>query len=400
VYPTSDAGLQTALKEDDYIHITGDVGTTATVIKVKDQGAANGEGVQSFEDDYSGGTFDINVRAGDTSGSQVFTLFAENALGTPGDDAASPSVTMDQTAVGMPNSSTIEAALSYPSTQEALKGSETCDSSITITNLGAAPYILYDCTQGSPDELTVASPNSYNVTKTWTRQSGDYRDDSDSNNCRVRAVRKENGAENTVQWVIQIANVLPTVNVNESASRLRKSAAGTNHTITIVSNQKLIEAPSVDEDEGTFQGGGFSGGPTTWTRSLQISDSNTDGTYTWTNLSATNRAGMEQTSINGSTQYTIGGFYERQITFSAFNNEEAIGTYVSNLDNPNKLICKNNNQEALTYYTDTNDHVMGFTISDGDGNFDAAGNYLFWCDQLAVGANSQGTAYLTLEESV
>ncbi|GAG26794.1 unnamed protein product, partial [marine sediment metagenome] len=99
----------------------------------------------------------------------------------------------------------------------------------------------------------------------------------------------------------------------------------------------------------------------------------------------------------------VGGFVLRTITYDHDPQWylELMRVAISCLPtNPEKLICKNNVNEAMTYQALKGNLDHGFTVTDVTENVVNDGSYLYWCDTQAVGANTQGTAYLTIEELI
>lgn len=210
-------------------------------------------------------------------------------------------------------------SISYPINQTALKGTETATVNQTITNFDLLSY-------SSPNsQLTIATPTVYQSAKAATRSSGDY--NISANNFRVTAIRAANNASTTANTVVRIANAAASVAVTVTGNPTRLRSGGNdgtsvqNYTINIVSNQQLSSAPSLTAPGGTFLGSAFTGGPTTWTRVLAVSDNDAKGSYNFAGLSAVNLAGVEQNTINSGQTYTLGGFISRNIPLEAFQNE-------------------------------------------------------------------------------
>ena len=208
--------------------------------------------------------------------------------------------------------------VNYPVGQQALKNTEEATVDHTINYFDTVQYT-------SPNtQLAITDSEVFQNPKTVVRQAGDY--NINTNNFHITANRAANDATSTGSTVVKIAHVACTINVYTPANRLRSGGNdGTNaqnHTITIQANQQLLQAPTLIAPEGTWQGGGFTGSGSNWTRSLQVHDNMTKGTYSWGTLSAINLAGVETTTIEaGYTQYEIGGFVSRVIELEAFDNE-------------------------------------------------------------------------------
>jgi hypothetical protein len=210
-------------------------------------------------------------------------------------------------------------AISYPINQNALKGSELATVNHTVTNFNTIAY-------SSPNnQLEISTPENYQPAKGATRISGDY--NISTNNFRITATRAANNATTVANTVVRIANSTPTVSITITGNPARLRSGGNdgtvpqNYTINIVSSQQLISAPTLLVPAGTWQGSGFTGGPTTWSRTLQISDNDAKGSYNFAGLSAINLAGVEQNLISSGATYTLGGFVSRNIPLEAFQNE-------------------------------------------------------------------------------
>lgn len=209
--------------------------------------------------------------------------------------------------------------ISYPLNQTALKDSETATLNNTVTDFDT---ILYSSPTG---ELSPNLPSEYQTAKAVSRVSGNY--NISTNNIRITATRTANNATSTANAVVKIAHSAPTVSITISGNPSRLRSGGNdgtspqNYIISINSNQQLKSAPTLTAPAGTWQGAGFAGGPTTWTRTLQISDNDPKGSYNFAGLSAINLSGVEQNSINSGQTYTLGGFVSRNIPLEAFQNE-------------------------------------------------------------------------------
>lgn len=288
-------------------------------------------------------------------------------------------------------------SITYPGGQQALKGSEQA----TVSN-GASDYdtILYD----SPNsELSISNPSTFESSKTAQRIGGTY--NVSTANFRVTATRVANAATTVRTDVVQIANVAATVSIYEPAARLRSGGndgtSAQNHTITVQANQRLLSAPSLSPDSGGSRGtfvGSWTGGPSTWYRQLQVHDNDEKGTFSWEGLVATNLAGIVTNTISGNSQYVLGGFVARNLTFAAFATQVQMNVQVTDFAKLAAGIFTATNQSALKQAIGTPPPVTdGYTIQ-------AAGvkpTTLIWLDTAAASTNSTGTAQITaVEETV
>ena len=419
-YPDS----QTACKAGDGIHITGECDTDTAEIFVKSAGASSS--LQNFPGDYSGGKFNITITVGSASGSQTCTLYAEDASNNAGGDYETDNnITLDQTYPTIPDPS-----VEYPASQEALKDSETADATGAITNAGASPTYLYECTQGS--ELSPANASTYEEVKTWTRTGGTNRDDDDSDNARITVTRSENGAQTVRNFLIEIANTTPTVKVASNTDYEGAGQAlgrlgtddGTNnyrdHWVYLNSNQKFLSAPDGTDGlvapKGTWQGSWSEQSDHSHRRQLRVADADilTGGQvandYSWTSCEVKNRAGKTATSVTTNPDYSLGGFQDRTLTIPAWPNREAdIGVYVVDTS---ELACENLSKggggpNGGTIFAFDNspgegntpdDETDKFCITNGSDIVDDDGDHWFNKDQANAVSNTTGTAQVIIGE--
>jgi len=219
-------------------------------------------------------------------------------------------------------------AITYPGSQQAIKSAESATITNTVTQYDTITY-------SSPNgELTVTNPTTYQSPKTVTYLSGGY--NIATNNLRIVANRAANNATSTSNTVIWIANTPATLSVSNPAARLRSGGndgtSAQDHTITITSGQRLLNAPTLVKDTGgTWQGAGFtwSATATSFTRALRVHDNDTKAAYNWGAISGTNLAGIVTSTNSGTTTYTLGGFVVRTISVAAFGWQSNINVAVS-----------------------------------------------------------------------
>lgn len=206
--------------------------------------------------------------------------------------------------------------ITYPGSQLALKNSENATIGFSSADLDT---VLFDSPNG---DLSITNPTLDEATKTVTRIAGLY--NISTNNLRATANRLANDATTVVQLIVNVAHVAPLITINPATARVRSGVSpGADTTITISADQQLLSAPSVDPaaSRGIFQGGGFVGGPTNWTRALRVTDAENptdDSVNAWLNLLATNLAGIVTSIITTGPTYIVGGFTPRTINYAAF----------------------------------------------------------------------------------
>lgn len=283
----------------------------------------------------------------------------------------------------------------YPGVQTALKDSEQATVPLTVADydslvvapIGSELVVIDD----TPPSLTVQrSSGTYNVA---------------TQNLRATATRNANDAITIDNAVVSIAHVDPVITVVEPAVRLRSGGNdGTSiqsHTITIQSNQQLLSAPSLEADSGGDRGtfiGSWAGGPSNWTRVLQVHDNDEKGTFAWEGLVATNRAGKVVNVISGDSSYTLGGFVQRNATFPAFEDLAPINVETVDYSKISFGTISQTNQPAVKQPIGTSPPVVnGMTIV-------ATGvdpTQVRWLDTDQVAANTGAPlAYVPVQETV
>lgn len=383
-------GSQTELKAGDVITIEGTTNIAATGIQVTDAGAC---ALQNFT--YASSTsFSISVVIADrgtTLQALTASLRAHNAVGAYGAVVA----TTNSAQVNNLYPTATWGAKTYPATQSALKGSETATVAITLANYNT---IVFD----SPNaDLSVTAPTVGGSPKTVTRIAGTY--NVSTNNLRVTATRSANAAVTVGQTIVAIANVAPTVDVTLPAARLRSGGnngtAVQSHTITLTSSQQLSAAPTLNAGaSGTFTGS-WSGGPTAYTRTMQVADADTKGTYSFAGLVATGLSGLVQNTLNSGGTYELGGFVARDLTFSAFSQLTALGVAVVTYSKLTAATFTATGNAALrnAVQGNTSNVVDTFTVVALATNPTS----IYWNDASAASTNSSGTAQITqVQETV
>lgn len=397
-------GAQTQLKAGDTFQLVGTANQPIDAIQLNDSGAGNGALI-TFAATTS---FSVPVTIPDRGGlPSTADLIAAPRDATSG--ALGATLSTNASGAGVDGVNTVQlsnlaptavfGAITYPATQGALKGSESADLVFTFSNASTVVF-------SSPTaELSITDPTTLETTKTVTRIAGDTNESTP--NIQAVVTRAANGAEITVNSTVLIQNVAPTISLSLPQARLRSGGnngtAAQNYTLSLVSDQQLAAAPSLATDSGGNRGTfttAFSGGPSTWTRTLQVSETVPDekGTFTFEGLSATNLAGLSQNTIGSGASYTLGGFVARTLTFGPFATTTNIGTEVNDFSKLQAGVFSATGGAALRQSIGTSPPVVnGYTIAAVDVNPTS----LIWLDTAAASTNSGGTATISnVEETV
>jgi hypothetical protein len=392
-------GSQTELKAGDTFQLVGTTDTPADAIDILDFGAF----AASLEVIVESTNFTVTGTVADR-GTSVQDLpariRARNSFGAFGStfDTDSAGVVDGTHRLKLNNlypTATI-GVITYPVSQTALKGAETASISMTTADFDTINYT-------SPNgDLSITNPALDEPNKSVQRIAGTYNDSVD--NFQVSANRAANDATTVDAAVVVIANVAAVITVTEPAARLRSGGndgtAAQDYLITLTSDQDLPTAPSLTTapSTGTFTTP-FAGGPKIWTRTLQVHDNDTKGIHSWLGLSATNRAGLVTAVITGDSNYTLGGFVARDITFAAFAQTAFIGTAATDYSKIQAGVWSSTNQPSIknAIQGNTDDLLHTYTIQTMGANPAT----LFWNDLSAANSNSSGTAaLLDIEEVV
>ncbi len=407
VFTGSYPGTQSELKEDDVVsfQVTTDIDVVEVQIINDNAGAGKGQTHTGLTAGKSH-TLTMNVKdQGNTVSDRPIFVRVKTAAGSWSDIIASnkDGGTTDLVDIVKLNNlkpSVSIGAVTYPASQSAIKATEQATVANTVTDYTTITYSSLNGSSGTP-ELTITDANVYNSTKTVERLTGDYNISND--NLKITAHRAENDSTTTATKVVQIADADPVIDIS-SPTRLRSGGSlGTsaqNHSITIASDQE-ITAPTLDADKGVWQGGAFTGGPTSYSRNLQINDAVVKGAGVFSNLSVTNLANKTISVINSGSAYTVGGFVKRTMTIAAWTNRDGdIGT---NVVDTAKLVCTNLGvNKTSTYKSTIGDELERFTITGSDDSTtpNATGSWWYNCDMPNAQSNTSGTMKVEIEETI
>lgn len=382
-------------------------------LSVRNEGVSNGSQT-SYSSSYSKTTLPdgsykftvpINVYGSIGSstrdGSQPAAFIARNNFGTLSDKfTTSDTATLNNGSIPSVNISSI----SYPSSQQAIKSSESASVSNTVSNFDTIAY-------SSPNnQLSIINPTSYQSSKTADYSSGGYNIDSDGgqNNFKISATKSSNGITIERQDIVNIANTPLTLSINNLASKLSSSPSGTSDQFYLQSSQLMLNSPTLSLDssqsnQSVLSVNSSGTGKTSNSYTITVSDSDTKGTFSWS-VTATNLAGITTTSISTNPNYTLAGFSSRTINASP-NSLGAgladIGTTVSNtsnvtFENVSEGGTAPNGGTIYTYqsYSDgiqldnSYDVNNKFTICNSSGLTDSDGSFVFNLDKLNRSANT------------
>lgn len=387
-------GGQTAVKSGDTMTLTGVVRNDAVSIRLLNFGASGQEKTLNIGAEDSAGagfrTFDGSFTVSNRSGDLPVRVVATNILGTDGDTFTSvDNASLDQT---YPSFGSFSAA--YPVGQQAIKGSETVNVDIPISN---ADQYSYSTATG----LSIADPTTYSVTKAVTRSTEDIQYSVGNDNITVTATRTSNGAVSVQSFAVSVANSAPTAQiVIAGGSVLRSSPGGENYNVEIRADQNLLNQPSSLDNPagaGTLSGSWSKVSDTRYRTTITVADADTKGIHSFSNMTITGLAGVQGTTITSGASYELAGITARDLTVPALQQLVPIGASVADTAN---LVVSYKGADLLEFRPDKTQYAKGFTITDNSGNVDANGDHVFLTDAVFAGSNTSGTLVLEFEETV
>lgn len=398
-------GSQTELKEGDTFQLTGTLDKSADAIDIQDYGAMSA----SLEVIATGVSFTVTGTIADRGDSpQAFAArirardSVTGAYGETRDTDEDGGIINGTDLVTLNNlhPSVSFGSPVYPGSQQALKNSELATLAVTSSDFDTLTY-------SSPNlELTIGanSPTSVEV----TRAGGTY--NISTTNLRATANKASNDATTLTDTVVAIAHTVANVTVTIPAARLR--SGGNNGTspqdyeIVLESTQLLLVLPVLDEDgggsRGVFQEANWTQdgvNPLKYTRTLRVDDSDEKGTFTWSNATFTNLAGLVTSIVITGPTYDLGGFVARDLTFPAFSQIVALNVAVTDYSKLQAVEFSFTGNPAVKH-TPQGDMAAAsdeYTILSPLG---VNPQSLYWNDAIVASTNSSGTAKITDVEEV
>lgn len=300
-------------------------------------------------------------------------------------------------------------SIDYPDGQGAVKVDEQAEvlysyahtEELVVTSIGNDLNILTPAPSLNSQilvERNSSSPTQYNIS---------------SNNFRITANKITNNTTSHVNGCVFIANEAPQITITgaHTISRLRSSPEGQPYALTVVSNQRLLNIPTLTAGVGGGSlGGSFtavnSGNGQNFTgRTIIVLDSANRGTYQFAISNVNGLAGLSTTTITSGEDYTIGGFVARTGYFTIGNAYSDIGVNVSGFNNAAKLVVTVLSLPG-TYVENTIDvnyssgnHIFTIVSTGSPTVFNPAGNAIRLNEPNVIGSisTSPGMPY-TIEE--
>ncbi len=386
---------QTELKEFDRFSLQVESAEVFSSIEIADYGAAKAETFQF--DSTSTHSVDIVVAdRGNTPNSQGVKLRIVNQNGTKSDwylTESNGNENGKHTVILNNLYPTINIqAISYPENQLAIKNEEKASIIHSIENFDSIDY------ESKNEQLSIVSPNSYSAAKEVSRIAGDY--NLNQSNLTITAKRSSNGAETSENVTVKIAHIAASITFDGIDGRLvsggNNGTEAQNHSLIISSNQALISLPIISVPEGSLQGEMQAiGDSNNYQQHILIHDDDEKGIHTAVLVEAINLAGIVTNSFTGQSNYEIGGFVQRTLSFLEFTNEAQLGTAVTDVS---KLIAKDKDERLMTYVNSLNNAPLTYTITKPSNVINPQGDLFHWNDEQAVNNNSTGLATVLIEE--
>ena len=381
---------QTHVKEGDKINVSGVIENTAIEVMVQAGGASAGVELLILGSENSGGegyrSFSGEVTIGAVKSDAPVSIIGKTELGTATEVPYEVGpVPIDQQYPIIP-----QPTYTYPVGQMALKDGESVDIECLITEADSATYNVYA-------GMEITNPAVLEDTKTITLISGASQS-FDNEYLVISASKSSNGSSNTAKFTVDIANAAPRINlaiVNNPEARLRTDADGNQYTVRLISDQPLIELPTLASSVGETGASWVAKSELMYETQIVVKDSDPRGDHLFEGLVATGLARVETNTIDGGANFSIAGFLLRELTVPALSQKVAIGTFVHNAA---KVVAHYKDADLLAYRNDLENAQASFTVVNEDGTLNPQGNYLWISDEAFAGTNTSGTLKLTVEE--
>lgn len=376
-------------------------------IKVFNEGISNGSSFNSYSSSLvAGDVYEYIIPVTVTSsvsrnGLQSVKIEARNQYGTLSDSKISLNqITVNQTAPTVSISS-----VNYPSSQQAIKNSESATVSNSVTGEDS---VLYESPSvGGSTQLDVSNPTINEAFKIVDYQAGGY--NITSNNFKITATKTSNGAVAVAETTVNIANDPLQLSITSLASPLESSPNGISDNFNLNSDQKFLLIPILSTDPSqspasqlTSSSSGTDEQSNKYT--INVKDVDQKGTFNWS-ANAQNLAGIVTTSVSVNPSYTLEGFSART---TASNPSTALGRGLfpvgTTVSNPNNVVFENiaeggsgpnggtiysyKSFPAGTQLLDSMDFNNQFTVCNSAGVTSVNGDFCYNLDKTIRDGNS------------
>lgn len=382
-------------------------------ISVLNQGLSNGS-QSSYSSSYSkntlpDGSFEFSVPInvygvlGNSSrdGDQPVTFKARNNFNTVSDEVT----TNDKSTL---NNGVIPIIsinnINYPSSQQAIKSSESATVNNNVTNFDSITY-------SSPgNQLSISNNSTFEQSKNVDYLNGSYNVEGDggSNNFKISATKASNGSTSESFELVNIANTPLTLSINNLSQSLSSSPGGISDQFNMSSSQLMLVNPNLSTDPNQTNASSVtqnsSGtGKNSNSYAITVLDLDTKGTFSW-QVSAKNLANITTTTIATNPTYKLAGFSSRTISASPNSLGAGLASIGTTISNANNITFENISEGGTapnggTFYSyqpyvdgiqldSSYDLNNKFTICDPNGITDSKGDFAFNLDKLNRSANT------------
>jgi hypothetical protein len=417
----------TALKEDDEIDIFVEFpDNDVTGIRVLGSGISQEKGYQSHPLSSYGSNYlaTIPIIISDSGGNQEVAIQAKNNFGTAGPISSSSGTfgpqasgqrLLDQTypSISASNPTT------YNGRTDGLREGESTTFANTISNTGANPYILYSGTN-DPDDILIQDSGIYQNPKTVSYVQGIF---NNSNNLNIFVAREENGAVDSEDITVKIANgpVITGITLNSTAA----SATSPN-----VVGSSEIKGGDVVDAEVYVDGNGVSvgnidlsisnAGVSDGSQTSYTSYANTtlgDGSFKYTVpidvSSSIARDGAQSTTMTARNNFGTEGDSVSSSASATVNNTDSPTVSLSSTSYPSQQAALKSSESAGTTNSAAGYDTIEYTSPNGDLSIAspsvfanpktvsrAGGTYNISTDNLKISATKTSNGKVSEDETV
>lgn len=314
-YPTTNSIQQTECKTGDIMTFDITADKDFTSIEVMTYGGASAKTITVASTSTTSGTFTVNASGLTTATNKTIKCRVKSPTG-------SYSAWFESTNNFVVNDLVPTVTLSsttYPSTQSALKNTESATVLLNIANADTLTPSLIGA------ELTITSSSLASKTIVVARASGTYNDNT--NNLKATCYRNANGSNTVLNTCVCIANVAPTLSSQSLATYNVMSGNGT-VTNTLTFGVQKVKVKSVSAlTVGTLVTGTTSTYATTYGLGISAQSSDThSNTALTTNIVVTGMSGLDSASIP--ITYYVRGFANMVLSLTYPALSKVIGTTV------------------------------------------------------------------------
>lgn len=401
-------------------------GTTINDISISaiNQGITSGIDFSSFPGtQLVNGNFEFDVSipvfgelgSPERDGPQTATFKVKNNFDTESDSfTTTNSIQLNNGSLPSINITSIQ----YPEDQQAIKYQESAIINHSASNFDTINY-------SSPNsQISIDNSTTYESSKNINYLTGEYnvKQDGGENNIKISATKLSNGIVTEIEDIVNIANKplslsIPNIPILKTYGGTAPSQDGefnftdlnnNDYDFSLTSDQFMLEYPNLyasssQQDQSIVFHKMIGTGKFSNRFTITVSDLNTKGSFPW-NVYAKNLAGIETTTLETGSHYTLSGFSERVIECSPTSLGAGLAEVGTTITDANNVVFENLSEGGTgtyggTYYSfepiepgtsldNSFDFDNSFVLCHSNGIVDESTKYIFNLDKSNRSANT------------